>query len=61
MQKTIYSENLGFWVFRKGKILPVATVEITPYNMRVNMFRDKDKDVEDKLKKDFEEFSGCSF
>lgn len=54
-----YKDNSSFWVFRKGKILPVATVEITPCKARVNMLSNKEKrnDIEDE----FERFSGCSF
>lgn len=61
MQRKEYSENLRFWVFKKGKILPVAIVELTPYNVRVNMFNDKDMNMKDKIETAFEKFSGCSF
>lgn len=50
--------NLGFWVFQKGKILPVATIELTPCIGRVNNFRLDETEMKE-MKEDFKRFSGC--
>lgn len=52
-------ENVGFWVFQKGKIFPVAIIELTPYTWRVNNSR-LNEEEEKEMKARFTEFSGCN-
>lgn len=51
-------ESVGFWVFQKGKIFPVATIELTPYTWHVNNLR-LNREEEKQMKARFTEFSGC--
>lgn len=53
------TDNLEFYVFQRGKILPVAFIELTPYTVQVNNFRLTEAEMQD-LKEEFKQFSGCS-
>lgn len=51
--------TLGFWAFQKGKILPVALIELTPLTVVVSDFKGEEAEMQ-KLKEAFKQFSGCS-
>lgn len=58
IQSTFNMENLKFWVFRKGKILPVALVEVSKAKVKVNCFDEEKKEIHE-IKESFQQFSGC--
>lgn len=58
VQRTFGCENLEFIVFQKGKILPVATVEVTPSKANISCFDEEKKDIAE-IQKAFQQFSGC--
>lgn len=58
VQRTFGSENLEFIVFQKGKILPVATIEVTPLTVNISCFDEEKKDMSE-IQKAFQKFSGC--
>lgn len=48
-------EVMEFLVFRKGKILPIATITKSFYEFNVKMFCDEDIDMLEEISKEFEE------
>lgn len=51
--------NLEFLVFRRGEILPVALIKLTPVKVKVKNFKGKEAEMQE-LKNAFKQFSGCS-
>ena len=50
----------AFWVFREGKFLPVAFIELTPVTVVVRVFKGNSIDMHDEIKESFEKFYGYS-
>lgn len=56
--------ELVYWVFQKGRILPVAIIQVFPGITGISIFKGRKSDFyaekREEIKKSLEQFYGCS-
>lgn len=52
--------ELVYWVFKRNKFLPVATIQETPMILEISDFRGN-KEMHESIKEAYKKFLGCSW